>query len=472
MRRREFLAGLAGTTTALTFGGGFLGRLLAGAASTAVDLQPVALEGGGTLFVPAGFSARVVAKALHVPGPSSPLDAALHTGTDAWHPFPDGGAVFDRPDGGWSLVSNCEMPLPPSTGVIGTTVADVVGYHGGGGGLPMTGGVSALDFDAAGRVLGARRLLDRTYVNCAGGATPWGTWLSCEEWDAGLVWEVDPTGSRPARPLPAMGSFSHEAAAVDPDASGGAAAVYLTEDEHDGLLYRFVPTDPHDLAAGGALFALAVDGGGAVSWLPVEPREGVMLDYQDDWLGRVFTDPAQRYPLGTPVRYTVPGATAFDGGEGCWCAGGHVYFTTKGDNRVWDLDLASSTLSVLTEPATPGNDDLQGVDNVLAHRGGTLLVAQDDWELKVQAVDPATGAVTTVVRMEGEGHTRLPTGGVLPGGLDSFERSEVTGLAFRYGRLAGEGDRLYCNSQRYDGFGISYEISGDWGGLLDSLTAP
>lgn len=463
MRRRDFLKTIAGTTMAVSFGGGFIGRVVAGASQTSITLQRVDLPGGGTLHVPAGFDARVVAKALAVPGPG-PLDGVQRTGTDPWHPFPDGAAVFDRPDGGWSLVSNSEMQLPPGTGATGTAAAGVAGYQGGGGGLPRTGGVSALDFDASGRVLGARRLLDRTYVNCAGGVTPWGTWLSCEEWDGGIVWEVDPTGARPVTPLPALGVFSHEAAASQDNGAGGVAALFLTEDETDGLFYRFVPADPFDLSAGGDLTALALSGN-AVSWLPVPAFDGTAYDYQDDWLGRYYK-PGNRYPHGTPTRYSVSGATTFHGGEGCWYSNGHVYFSTKGDNRVWDLDPAASTLAVLTEPGAPGNSGMVGVDNVIAHRNGVLLVAQDEWDLKVQAVDPDTAVVTEVVRMEGAGHTRHPFDPFVPSPLDSFERSEVTGLAFRFGRIGGEPDRLYCSSQRYDGFGITYEITGDWGSVL------
>ena len=79
-------------------------------------------------------------------------------------------------------------------------------------------------FDAAGRPRSAYRILDGTTQNCSGGGTPWGTWLSCEEVMGGLVWECDPSGERRALSRPAMGTFKHEAAAVDPRGGGASTS--------------------------------------------------------------------------------------------------------------------------------------------------------------------------------------------------------------------------------------------------------
>jgi secreted PhoX family phosphatase len=64
--------------------------------------------------------------------------------------------------------------------------------------------VGAIRFDAAGAVVGATRILGETNHNCAGGATPWNTWLSCEEVDRGYVYETDPYGRMAAVQRPAM----------------------------------------------------------------------------------------------------------------------------------------------------------------------------------------------------------------------------------------------------------------------------
>ncbi|WP_460306797.1 alkaline phosphatase PhoX [Actinocorallia aurea] len=336
---------------------------------------------GNGVRLPAGFSSRVVARSMQ---------GVAGTGY-VWHPAPDGGACF--PDGdGWIYVSNSEVPL--------------------------VGGASAVRFAADGSITGAHRILNLTQVNCAGGATPWGTWLSCEEYDYGLVYETDPTGVKAARSRPAMGRFKHEAAAADPDRK----AVYLTEDQSDGCFYRFLPTVWGDLSKG-VLEVLVGTGPGAVTWQKV-PNPQV-------WL--------------TPTREQVPGALRFNGGEGCHYADGVCYFTTKGDNRVWAYDTGTSVLDIAYDDGlvTTGPAPLTGVDNITGSAGGDLYVAEDGGDLQINVIT-REGVVTPFLQLVGH------------------DSSEITGPAF-----SPDGSRLYFSSQR----GTTGVILGT-GGVTFEVTGP
>lgn len=134
--------------------------------------------------------------------------------------------------------------------------------------MPANGGTTNLLFDhVTGKVEHSFLSLIGTLVNCSGGITPWGSWLSCEETqdgikqgfgkDHGFVFEVPSTatGLVEAVPLTAMGRFKHEACAVDVTTG----IVYMTEDHQSGLFYRFLPNQKGVLAAGGRLQALVID---------------------------------------------------------------------------------------------------------------------------------------------------------------------------------------------------------------------
>ncbi|WP_240810263.1 PhoX family protein [Actinomadura sp. WMMA1423] len=182
-------------------------------------------------------------------------------------------------------------------------------------------------------------------------------------------------------------------------------AIYLTEDRTDGCLYRFVPTTWGDLSAG-RLQALVAGSGASRSftWADVPDPDG----------------------SPTATRDQVSGAKRFNGGEGCHYANDTVWFTTKGDNRVWQLNLASGTYELAYDDnlVGPGTAPLTGVDNVTGSSVGDLYVAEDGGNMEICMITPDDG-ISVFLRVDGQ------------------SASEITGPAF-----TPAGDRLYFSSQR------------------------
>lgn len=336
--------------------------------------------------LPKGFSSRVIARSG---------DIVSSANFYRWHNAPDGGACFAADDGGWIYVSNSE-----------------VDRH--------QGGVSALRFNKRGDVVDAYPILKGSSRNCSGGATPWGTWLSCEEIDRGQVWECDPRGQKKAQACPALGRFSHEAAAVDTDTF----EIYLTEDKPDGRLYRFRAGKRHaddhpDLSSGILEVAqMVMDNGFRLQWHPIP-------------------DPAA---TARPTRYQVKSSSAFNGGEGICYHHGIIYFATKGDSRVWAFDTRDRRIRVLYDDHHFPSPILTGVDNVIVSPRGDLLVSEDGGDMQIIVLTKA-GKPAPLIQIVGQ------------------DRSEVTGLAF-----SPDNNRLYFSSQRgpsgkADG-GITYEVKG------------
>lgn len=359
------------------------------------------------VMAPAGFSVRCVARAG-----VNPVSNAVDAGY-LWHINPDGGAVFPATDGGWVYTSNSET---------------------------TPGGVGAIRFAADGTVVDAYRILDNTRNNCAGGATPWGTWLSCEETTGGFVYECDPFGAAAdAVQKPALGGFPHEAVAIDPINH----VAYLTEDGGDQRFYRFV-SNTDDLStmpdgttrmglASGTLQVLKIEGfANNIAPPAADLREAVRVT----WVTK------EAVPTAPPLPFpTVMSGSLFNGGEGVWYyevpaavrtmpalgtvpTRGVIFFATKGDNRVFAFDVENQLLELIFD-----NDNMQietgfnDVDNVVVSPAGDVLVAEDGDLMRLYVIVPNKPAKLLM---------QITRGG-----------SEICGPAF-----TPDGSRLYFSSQR------------------------
>ena len=378
-----------------------------------------------------------------------PMDNAQPT--PALH---DGMAAFAGKDGTVVLVRNHEVS---ASAAFGDKPYD-----------PQAGGgTTTLVFDpAAERVVSMRPSLSGTFRNCAGGPTPWGAWLSCEETvigpardnpttrQHGYVFEVPHDGTSSAEPLKDMGCFVHEAIAIDPSTG----IVYETEDRAQAGLYRFVPRTPGRLSDGGTLQMLAIDGrprldtsrgqrGGAaysVHWVDIPEPD------------RPHVDPARGDANGVIQQGLERGGAIFSRLEGAWFGDGRLFVTATdgGDARmgqVWELDPKAQRLRLVFE--SPGPQTLNMPDNVtLSPRGGLALCEDGTLTPCLQGL-MRDGRVFRFarngVRLAGERH----------GIVGDFSMHEMAGVTY-----SPDGRWLFLNIQTP---GITFAITGPWadGGL-------
>lgn len=383
----------------------------------------------------------------------------------------DGMATFPGPNNSTIVVRNHEINsgAPLSQGPFGANneLLDQFDksafYDAGKTGRPAMGGTTTFVYDTNSQQVRRQHLsLAGTLRNCAGGPTPWNSWVTCEETvqredenlaaDHGYCFEV-PAEAKPslADPLPikAMGRFNHEAIAVDPDSG----VVYLTEDRGDGLIYRYIPEAPGELHKGGQLQALVVrdeesldtrnweeqtvtpGSEHAVTWIDLENVEAP----DDDLRLRGFED----------------GAARFARGEGMWYGDGAVYFACTNGGRIRKGQIWKYTPS--SAEGTSGEDGDPGMLELFVEpNDGTLIENADNL-----TVSP-WGDV--IVCEDGSGDQYLvgitPEGNIYKFGRnavtdpDEDSASELAGATF-----SPDGSTLFLNIQAE---GLTLAITGPW----------
>ncbi len=357
----------------------------------------------------------------------------------------DGMAAF-RLDAGIHLVRNHEKgagaPFLPGT--------DDATYDPAG-----AGGTTTLVFDPdAGALVRDHASLSGTIRNCAGGPTPWGSWLTCEETTLvsadgtrhGYVFDVPADGKASGTPLKAMGRFSHEAVAIDP-ATG---IVYLTEDAGSSALYRFTPATPGDMTEG-LLEAMVLEG--TTDTKPWTTGTTARIS------GWVKVDNPDWAPgeLSTWRQVEAKGAARISRGEGAWYGNGVVYVVSTnggpaGQGQIFALDPGAQTFRALF--VSPSAGVLNAPDNICVSPRGGLVLCEDGSGLEyLHGLTPG-GEIFPFA----ENAVVIPAGGV-PGrpavAPGSYTGAEWCGAVFE----PKNGNWLFANIQSP---GITFAITGPW----------
>jgi secreted PhoX family phosphatase len=303
--------------------------------------------------------------------------------------------------------------------------------------------------------------LSGTLVNCAGGPTPWNSWISCEETvlgprefvsseggkrggfskHHGYCFEVSAKSNRAVTPVPLkeMGRFVHEALAVDPRSG----TVYLTEDIATGGFYRFVPRKRGRLAAGGQLQMLAIQGKPNYD---TRSDQLTGVDLPVAWVDIRNPDPpeAEMDNLAVYKQGFGLGAATFRRLEGCFYGNGRIYFTSTsgGDKKmgqVWQYVPSAAghgSLTLLFEVTDP--TVLNMPDNICLAGKHKLVICEDNGVANHLRILTSEGQIVNLAK------------NIVPG----FETREFAGVTF-----SPDGQTLFVNVQVP---GLTLAIWGPW----------
>ena len=456
INRRRFLQSIAAAATPA------ISQACVAAAAKANTLRSDKLR---IMDLPPGFDYRIVSRAgdrmsdgLAVPG--------MH----------DGMAAFTDADGNIRLVCNHEIrpewtdanPLREVFAKLPETMKALF-YDRGGDQTPGLGGTTTTVINASSGETERQFLsLAGTELNCAGGPTPWGSWLSCEECFRypgtrhqgetaptreqrhGYVFEV-PAGADElvdAVPLKAMGQFEHEAAAVDPETG----IVYMTEDQHHSLFYRFLPNVPGKLAEGGRLQALVlVDRPSQRTHNWMNEADIVMGESMGaNWVN--LSDVEEPWEDQTRLNGATYGAATFARGEGLTRAGDRFAFTCTYGGRARLGQVFTYTPSPYEgtpqEPESPGQLQLiaeAGTDSLLKNADNLTMAP---WGDLIVCEDTAGNCGIVGIRPDGSQYAIAD---------NAYTDSELAGVCF-----SPDGETMFVNVQ-YPGMTVA--ITGPWSEL-------
>ncbi|MEM8875428.1 MAG: alkaline phosphatase PhoX [Planctomycetota bacterium] len=411
-------------------------------AAPAVGYGPLRRDPAGVFDLPDGFTYKILSTK------GDPMDDGLVVPG-----APDGMAAFEGEPGKTVLIRNHELDpnalaSSPFIGVRDRKPYLEKFYDRGWQMTPSIGGTTNLVVDNETLEVEREFLsLGGTVRNCAGGPTPWGSWITCEETNVGpsqmceqwhgYNFEVPASATGLVEPVPLreMGRFQHEAVAVDPRSG----IVYQTEDRGDGLIYRFIPNVPGELAKGGTLQAMKARDRrtfDARNWDPVpeiKPGESIPVEWID------LEDYVECHDDSLRHRGAADGAIVFARGEGMWYGDGEIYFAcTNGGiekkGQIWRYVPDTETLELFVEP----NDGevVDNADNLTVAPWGDLIVCEDGpGEQFLRGVTPE-GKFYTLARNRAPGN------------------SEFAGVCF-----GPDGKTLFVNIQKN---GLTLAVRGNW----------